>query len=228
MRTHGTLVKWNDERGFGFIVPAQGEDELFVHVSAFRRGGARPALNELVSFEVRIKADGRKEAVNVMRAGDFTARDASRHGSAHAAARQRTARAAQGRRSGLLSSVLSLAAIAAIAWYGYERYSATVDAGAFDASSFDSARTDSGRSSSGRSYSESFDADRPDRFSAQPASPVVPRASAAPAPRPGFVCDGRRHCSQMNSCEEARFFLRHCPGTEMDGDHDGLPCEREC
>ncbi len=43
-----------------------------------------------------------------------------------------------------------------------------------------------------------------------------------------YRCDGRQHCSQMNSCEEARFFLRNCPNTKMDGDHDGVPCERKC
>ncbi|HUH55906.1 MAG TPA: cold shock domain-containing protein [Rhodanobacter sp.] len=37
MRTHGTLVKWNDDRGFGFIEPAAGTEEVFVHVSAFPR-----------------------------------------------------------------------------------------------------------------------------------------------------------------------------------------------
>jgi hypothetical protein len=40
-------------------------------------------------------------------------------------------------------------------------------------------------------------------------------------------CDGRRHCSQMTSCAEAQFYLHHCPGTEMDGDHDGIPCENQ-
>jgi len=40
-------------------------------------------------------------------------------------------------------------------------------------------------------------------------------------------CDGRTHCSQMTSCAEARFFLRNCPGTEMDGDNDGIPCEKQ-
>lgn len=40
-----------------------------------------------------------------------------------------------------------------------------------------------------------------------------------------FKCDGRTYCSQMTSCEEATFFLRNCPGTKMDGDHDGIPCE---
>ena len=40
-----------------------------------------------------------------------------------------------------------------------------------------------------------------------------------------FRCDGRAHCSQMSSCEEAKFFLRNCPNVKMDGDHDGVPCE---
>ena len=38
-------------------------------------------------------------------------------------------------------------------------------------------------------------------------------------------CDGRTHCSQMTSCAEAKYFLRNCPGMEMDGDGDGVPCE---
>jgi hypothetical protein len=40
-----------------------------------------------------------------------------------------------------------------------------------------------------------------------------------------YRCDGRTHCSQMTSCAEATFFLRNCPGTRMDGDNDGVPCE---
>src|SRR5215472_14377773 len=42
-----------------------------------------------------------------------------------------------------------------------------------------------------------------------------------------FSCDGRVYCSQMTSCEEAKFFLAHCPGTKMDGDGDGIPCEKQ-
>ena len=41
-----------------------------------------------------------------------------------------------------------------------------------------------------------------------------------------FKCDGRRRCAQMNSCEEAKQFIRNCPGMEMDGDRDGIPCEQ--
>ncbi|MEY4585035.1 MAG: hypothetical protein RJB10_1532 [Pseudomonadota bacterium] len=42
-----------------------------------------------------------------------------------------------------------------------------------------------------------------------------------------FSCDGRKHCSQMKSCEEAKYFLANCPGVKMDGDRDGIPCEEQ-
>jgi len=42
-----------------------------------------------------------------------------------------------------------------------------------------------------------------------------------------YHCDGRTHCSQMTSCSEAKFFLKNCPDTKMDGNHDGVPCEQQ-
>lgn len=47
-------------------------------------------------------------------------------------------------------------------------------------------------------------------------------------PNQRFSCDGRQYCSEMNSCAEARYFLRNCPNTKMDGDNDGKPCEDRC
>ena len=44
---------------------------------------------------------------------------------------------------------------------------------------------------------------------------------------PSFSCDGRQHCSQMTSCAEATYFIQHCPNTQMDGNNDGVPCERQ-
>lgn len=53
--------------------------------------------------------------------------------------------------------------------------------------------------------------------------------SASPAPRSDgrFSCDGRQYCSDMTSRAEAEFFVRNCPNTKMDGDHDGIPCESD-
>ncbi len=42
-----------------------------------------------------------------------------------------------------------------------------------------------------------------------------------------FRCDGRQYCSQMGSHEEAKYFLDHCGPVKMDGDGDGIPCERQ-
>lgn len=42
-----------------------------------------------------------------------------------------------------------------------------------------------------------------------------------------FQCEGKQHCSQMASCEEAKFYLKNCPSTKIDGDNDGIPCERQ-
>lgn len=42
-----------------------------------------------------------------------------------------------------------------------------------------------------------------------------------------YHCDGRVYCSQMHSCEEATWFLQHCPGVKMDGEGGGVPCEKQ-
>ena len=60
-----------------------------------------------------------------------------------------------------------------------------------------------------------------ERYAVSGSSVAEPVASAQ------YRCDGRTHCSQMTSCEEAQFFLDNCPGTAMDGDNDGIPCEKQ-
>lgn len=41
-----------------------------------------------------------------------------------------------------------------------------------------------------------------------------------------FTCAGKQYCSQMTSCDEAIFYVESCGVTTMDGDGDGVPCER--
>lgn len=60
-----------------------------------------------------------------------------------------------------------------------------------------------------------------------PPTAVGTATSSLPTAPSRWRCDGRRHCSQMSSCEEAKFFLANCPGVEMDGNHDGVPCEKQ-
>ncbi len=58
---------------------------------------------------------------------------------------------------------------------------------------------------------------------------------SAPAPAPaaspsssGYSCSGKVYCREMTSCAEARFYLEQCGLSRLDGDSDGVPCEKLC
>ncbi|MGB3071915.1 MAG: cold shock and DUF1294 domain-containing protein [Ottowia sp.] len=65
MRFEGVIKSWNDDRGFGFIEPTQGGQEIFVHVKAFRDPRERPQVAQRVTFEVEMGPQGKKRASNV-------------------------------------------------------------------------------------------------------------------------------------------------------------------
>jgi cold shock CspA family protein len=113
MRIDGTLTKWNDERGFGFITPTQGGQEIFVHVSAFPKDGARPAIGEKLSFEIATNSQGKKRAKNLVCP---ERRPAARP------VRQ-PARSNSKERPGFLGRAIPLLVLAGLAYYGYGEYS---------------------------------------------------------------------------------------------------------
>lgn len=65
MRHDGTIKSWNDERGFGFIEPAQGGQEIFAHIKAFKGLRDRPQVNQRVSFQVELGPQGKKRATHI-------------------------------------------------------------------------------------------------------------------------------------------------------------------
>lgn len=64
-----------------------------------------------------------------------------------------------------------------------------------------------------------------------PIAAKYPHAEAffftAQSQQPEYKCEGKIYCSQMTSCEEAKFYLKNCPGVKIDGDGDGIPCESQ-
>ena len=69
MRLKGTLVDWKDDRGFGFIEPAGGGSQVFVHISAFEVRARRPMAGDQLTYELTTGKDGRASAARVRPVG---------------------------------------------------------------------------------------------------------------------------------------------------------------
>ncbi len=61
----GTVKWFNDAKGFGFITPTDGGDDLFAHFSAIQGGGFKSlAENQAVTFDV-VNGPKGKQAANI-------------------------------------------------------------------------------------------------------------------------------------------------------------------
>ena len=65
MRFTGHIKSWNAERGFGFIEPSGGGQEIFLHVSAVPTQLRPPKIGQHFTFEIELNRDGKKRASNV-------------------------------------------------------------------------------------------------------------------------------------------------------------------
>lgn len=63
---NGTVKWFNATKGFGFIAPAQGSKDVFVHVSALERAGIRQLDDgQAVTFDLETDRNGRESATNL-------------------------------------------------------------------------------------------------------------------------------------------------------------------
>lgn len=65
MAQQGKIISWNQQKGFGFIAPDNGEQDVFFHVSALPDKQCRPRINEAVTFCIGKDKKGRMSATKV-------------------------------------------------------------------------------------------------------------------------------------------------------------------
>lgn len=62
----GTVKFFNDQKGYGFIQPENGNKDVFVHVSALERSGLSGlAEGQKVQFDLEQDRQGRNSAANL-------------------------------------------------------------------------------------------------------------------------------------------------------------------
>lgn len=204
MRMQGTLKKWNADKAYGFISQGQGKPDLFVHISAFQKNGQTPQTGEVLTFDVVQGQDGRWQAIKVLRPGETPT-----------LALEPMQRAPKPAASTQGASAASTRYPSHVQHKPHKRPSRlwrvlpvlVVAAGIWGYQSI-----------------------MAPHLAASPTENLADWNSLQAqnqAQQAHFECDGREHCSQMRSCEEAKYFIANCPNTKMDGDNDGVPCEQQ-
>lgn len=174
------MSKWNDDRGFGFITPANSKAEVFVHISAFPKDGYRPKIGERLIYDTEEGKDGKKRAI------DIECPERPKKTAVPKYTPRNSEYKPRSRKKRGISLIWTLLVLIGVCGYAYLQ--------------------------SGRSLPFEF--------------PFIKPQSQQVA-NSNFRCDGRTRCNQMRSCDEAKFFLKNCPGVKMDGNHDGVPCEEQ-
>jgi cold shock CspA family protein len=192
----GKLVRWFDDKGFGFIKPENGKDDIFIHISALKGMSRKPLIGDVIHYQISFDTNGKTRAVNakiegVSQALTLTSLEQERKTPRSSPANERpyrnlTTRVSKPQKSfGLFPVLIVIGAVIFV----YNKVS-----------------------------KEKF-------FIDHVKTPTTETQPVEQAEQ--FQCQGKVWCSQMSSYEEAIFYLRNCPGTKMDGDGDGSPCERQ-
>jgi uncharacterized membrane protein YsdA (DUF1294 family)/cold shock CspA family protein len=60
----GKIIRWIDNRGFGFIQPSDGSQEIFIHISGFKDVNRRPQVGNLIHYQLTVDKKGKVSACN--------------------------------------------------------------------------------------------------------------------------------------------------------------------
>lgn len=185
----GKVVKWIENKGFGFIAPNKGDKQIFVHISSFDiNANRKPIVGDTVYYYLSKDKSGRPCAASAKIAGvELTSQTPLFI---------KTTPRPKTNRHSFKFFALILCLLIFLFSFAYDKFS----------------------------QRKSTQPQKKSIFAVQQAPPV-PMSQKIFA-KPSYTCEGKTGCHEMSSCEEAIFYLQNCPGTKIDGDNDGRPCER--
>jgi cold shock CspA family protein len=60
----GVLKTWKADRGFGFIKPDAGGQDIFIHISSLKNVDRRPIRGDVIYYQVAKDNQGKYKAIN--------------------------------------------------------------------------------------------------------------------------------------------------------------------
>ena len=208
----GKIVRWHDDKGFGFVKSDDLDKDVFVHISAFPPNSLRPKVGDDVVFQVgntpkglqvtraryqnqlndNVSTNAQKGNLYLELERDDNVSQRKDSNVSFTKKTYKQSKLPNNKPKGLFSSLFCLLAIACLIYYGYQNLS-----------------------------------NRSEYTNSQVSKQTLPSIEQKSVSNTNFKCDGRQHCSQMNCREEAEWFSQNCPDTKMDGDKDGDVCEND-
>lgn len=220
----GKLIQWNAKKGFGFIQPERGSKNIFIHISDFQEKGFTPYLGETIFYKIGKGKEGKEKAIYA-----YSKRKRLDHVGTTLGKEKQYKKSYSNRKYMRVAIIGVLLLIVGFFKREYILQDTLLDKKNKQVYyENDTILTDNSEKvddvdiflNETDKFIEKHT--RKNQVDTTEKSPSIYKEESR-----HFRCDGRRYCSQMHSCEEATYFINHCRDTKMDGDGDGIPCERQ-
>lgn len=235
----GTLVRWNSDKGFGFIKPeTRGDTDVFIHISTLKHMARKPLVGDEILFHRENQPDGKVKAVKAsiegvaVIAGSSSAKvtHTPLSGPFNLPSNNKTHHSSRTSSSSVIGRIIFVLVVLNLGIYGFNKYQ---EFNATPVLTNEDVEQMHQTPATTIQQQSSAPQQSPTTRLIQP-SAIVPSTTGSRLTQNTFRCEaGKTHCSHMRSCEEAMFYLKNCPNTKMDGDKngngkgDGIPCERQ-
>ncbi len=230
MFLEGKIKKYNTERGFGFIELEGDQADVFFHITDFPKGGGgEPKVGERLKFLI-VKDNGKSKAANISRL-DLKRSNTNYQFNQDKEVDRVIPPKNHASHKGMIFTIIGVVIIAILmgsVFQKYQVYQQSVKLKTAQLIEKQKKIVEAQRQAIGDLPKVKFSEKTENALKGGSISEFdTPVAQNKTTSASSFRCDGRQHCSQMSSREEAEFFVRNCPNTKMDGDHDGEPCEND-
>lgn len=200
MRQQGKLVKWSDDKGFGFVSSEDSTELIFVHITAFPKGQSRPTIGETITFDIANDTKKGLQAYNVLYLNRLQQ------------SQSRTKSKVVKKQNNFIVIILvSILIFCSIPLYQLYKRISGVDSSLQKTIEYTNS-IEAAKETNPKTFLTNSDSS---------SSNNARRNVGANY----YQCSGKTRCGEMASCDEAKFYLLNCPGTITDGDGDGIPCE---